>query len=138
MNEARIRESFARQAFMGTIGASLGRIAPGEVEVVLPVQGALLQQNGFVHAGATAAIADSACGYAAMTLMPEGADVLSVEFKVNLLTPAVGTTVVARARGSRAGRTISVCRATVFAVDALGGEKPVLEMQGTMMTVPLP
>lgn len=138
MNEARIRESFARQAFMGTIGAALGRIAPGAVDITLPVQGALLQQNGFVHAGATASIADSACGYAAMTLMPEGADVLSVEFKVNLLTPAVGTTLVARAQVIRSGRTISVCRATVFAVDAHGGEKPVLEMQGTMMTVPLP
>ena len=138
MNETRIRASFSRQAFMGTLGASLGRMAPGEVEILLPIQGALLQQNGFVHAGVSTAIADSACGYAALSLMPDDADVLSVEFKVNLLSPAVGSSLVARGQVIRAGRTLSVCRATVFGVSAGGDEKPVLEMQGTMMTVPLP
>jgi uncharacterized protein (TIGR00369 family) len=135
---ARIRENFARQAFMATLGASLTRVAPGEVEISLPVREALSQQQGFLHAGVTATIADSACGYAALTLMPEGRDVVSVEFKVNLLAPATGDRVVARAHVIRAGRTLTVCRATVFAVAGDGAEKPVLEMQGTMMAVPLP
>lgn len=134
----RIAASFASQTFMATIGASLTRVEPGEVEITLPMQAALTQQNGFLHAGVTAAIADSACGYAAMSLMPEGKGVLSVEFKVNLLAPATGASVVARANVIRSGRTITVCRATVYAVSADGAEKPVLEMQGTMMAVPLP
>ena len=136
--ETRVRESFAKQAFMTLLGAQLTRVAPGEVDVELQFRDDLVQQHGYLHAGVTTAIADSACGYAAMTLMPEGRDVLSVEFKVNLLAPATGAAVVARASVLRAGRTITVCRATVFAVGTDGSEKPVLEMQGTMMSVPLP
>ncbi len=134
----RIRASFARQRFMATLGAELGRVAPGEVEISLAVRPDLTQQNGFLHAGVTAAIADSACGYAALSMMPEDSDVLSVEFKVNMLAPAAGVRAVARATVLRAGRTITVCRATVFAVSDAGVEKPVLEMQGTMMRVALP
>ena len=117
---ARIQENFARQAFMATLGATLTRVAPGEVEIAVPSRHALTQQNGFLHAGVTASIADSACGYAALSVMPEGRDVLSVEFKVNLLAPAAGTGAVARAQVIRAGRSITVCRATVFAVDVDG------------------
>lgn len=80
--EARVRESFARQAAMATIGAELARVAPGEVEIRLPYREDLTQQHGFLHAGIVAAVADSACGYAALTLMPPGAGVVSVEFKV--------------------------------------------------------
>ena len=107
----RVRTSFDRQRFMGTLGARLGRVAPGEVDIELPVRDALSQQHGFVHAGALASVLDSAAGYAAFTLMPPGAAVLSIAFTINLLDPARGATIVARGRVVRAGRTISVCRA---------------------------
>ena len=131
---ARVRDSFAKQRVMSTIGARVTHVAPGEVDVELPTREDLAQQNGFVHAGIIATIADSACGYAAYTLMPAAADVLSIEFKLNLLAPAVGATIVARARVLRAGRTITVCRADVHAVND-GAEKLVATMVGTMMTV---
>ena len=86
--ESRVRASFARQTFMATIGARLARVAPGEVDIELDVRDDLVQQHGFLHAGVLASAADSACGYAALSLMPPGAAVLSVEFKVNLLAPA--------------------------------------------------
>jgi uncharacterized protein (TIGR00369 family) len=101
--ESRIRASFARQAVMATLGATLGRIAPGEVEIALASRPELAQQHGFVHAGVLATILDSACGYAAYSLMPADAAVLSVEFKINLLAPAVGERFVARARVLRPG-----------------------------------
>src|SRR5690349_16221509 len=114
--EARVRRSFAAQRVMETIGARLARVAPGEVDIELSFRDDLTQQNGFLHAGIVSTILDSACGYAAFTLMPADAQVLSIEFKVNLLAPAVGERVVARARVVRAGRTISVCTADAFAL----------------------
>ncbi len=132
--EERVRESFARQAIMGTIGARLVRVAPGEADIELPFRADLAQQHGFVHAGIVAAIADSACGYAAYSLMPAGAAVLSVEFKVNLLAPARGERLLARARVLRAGRNITACLAEVHARHA-GAETLVAAMLGTMMTV---
>ena len=129
---ASVRESFARQQVMSTLGASLTHIAPGEVDVEIPIRHDFTQQNGFLHAGILATVADSACGYAAYTLMPAGSDVLSVEFKVNLLAPAVGESVIARARVLRAGRTITVCRADVHA-RTTAGEKLIATMLGTMM-----
>ena len=130
----RVRTSFDQQVFMGTLGARLGRVAPGEVDIELPVRDALVQQHGFVHAGALASVLDSAAGYAAFTLMPAGAAVLSIEFKVNLLEPARGATIVARGRVVRAGRTISVCRADAVALDG-GRETLVATLTGTMMCV---
>ncbi len=123
-------ESFQRQPFMTAIGARLVRVLPGEVEVELPFSEAISQQSGVVHAGALAAIADSACGYAALTLMPAGSDVVSVEFKVNLLAPAAGERFVAHARVVRAGRTLTVCTADVTAYPAVA---TVATMLGTMM-----
>ena len=123
-----MRESFARQAFMTTIGAQLGRLAPGEVEVVLPFRADLLQQSGTLHAGVLAAIADSACGYAALSLMPEGANVLSVEFKLNLLAPASAATFAAQARVVRAGRTL-----TVVTCDVTAAQNVVATMLATMI-----
>jgi len=132
--ESRVRHSFAEQRAMALIGASLGIVAPGEVDVILPFRDDLTQQDGFLHAGVVAAIADSACGYAAHSLMPAAARVLSIEFKLNLLAPAVGERLEARGRVIRAGRTITVCRADVMAV--IGAtEKLVATMTGTMMTV---
>jgi uncharacterized protein (TIGR00369 family) len=131
--EQRVRHSFAEQRAMALIGASLGMVAPGAVDVVLPFRDDLTQQDGFLHAGIIAAVADSACGYAAHSLMPAAARVLSIEFKLNLLAPAVGERLEARGRVIRAGRTITVCRADVVAVTG-ATEKLVATMTGTMMT----
>jgi uncharacterized protein (TIGR00369 family) len=131
--EARVRDSFARQTFMATLGAVLARVAPGEVTIALPVREALAQQHGSVHAGAIASVLDSAAGYAALSLMPAGAAVLSVEFKLNLLEPAVGERIEARGRVIRSGRTLSVCTAEAWAIDAAGVQKLVALLQGTMM-----
>src|SRR5262245_66627664 len=106
--EQAVRKSFAAQQLMATIGARLTLVAPGEIEIRVPFRSDLTQQHGFLHAGIVAAALDSACGYAAFTLMPEGAGVLSVEFKTNLLAPARGEELIARARVVRAGRTITV------------------------------
>jgi uncharacterized protein (TIGR00369 family) len=130
--ETRVRESFARQTVMTTIGARLARVAPGEVEIELPYRADLAQQNGFVHAGIVTTIADSACGYAAYSLMPAASDVLSVEFKVNLMAPAAGERLVARARVLRPGRTLTVCQSDVFAVRS-GEETQVATLLGTMI-----
>ena len=107
--EARVRESFVRQKVMGLIGARLGRIDPGRVEIALPFRDDLTQQHGFFHAGVVGTIADSAGGYAAFTLMPAGSSVMSVEYKINLLAPADGEHLLASGQVVRAGRTLTVC-----------------------------
>jgi uncharacterized protein (TIGR00369 family) len=132
--EARVRASFAKQQYMATIGAEVAEVAAGRVALRMKVRDSLLQQHGFVHAGALASLADSACGYAALSLMPADAAVLSVEFKVNMLSPAKGDAVIARAEVIRPGKTIMVCRADVFSVNG-SEEKLVAAMQGTMMVV---
>ncbi|HEX6041436.1 PaaI family thioesterase [Longimicrobium sp.] len=132
--ESRTRASFAKQAAMATIGARLARVAPGEVHIDLPFREDLTQQHGFIHAGILATVLDSACGYAAFTLMPADAGVLSIEFKVNLLAPAHGDVIRVRSRVVRAGRTISVCTADAFAARD-GQERHVTTMTATMMTV---
>lgn len=132
--ESRVRASFDRQTFMATIGARIVHVAPGEVDLELAVRNDLVQQHGFLHAGVLAAAADSACGYAALSLMPPGAAVLSVEFKVNLLAPAAGDRIVARGRVIRAGKTVTVCWGDVTAYTG-DTEKTVATLVGTMMTV---
>lgn len=117
---------------MTLLGAELARVAPGEVDVELPFRGDLSQQNGLLHAGVVTTIADVACGYSALTLMPAGSDVISIEFKMNLLAPGRGDRFVARAKVIRAGRTITVCRADVFAI-AGGYETLIATMLATMM-----
>ena len=126
--EAAVRGSFVRQQFMATLGARLGRISPGRVEIELPFSPALGQQHGYLHAGALATVADSACGYAALTLCEPGLEVLSVEFKLNLLAPALAPRFLAAGEVVRSGRTLSVCRADVF---GLGGESR--ELVATML-----
>ena len=130
----RIRESFARQRVMHLIGASLRRVEPGAIDIELPYRDDLTQQNGYLHAGVLTTIADSACGYAAYTLMPAGVDVVSVEFKVNLLRPAVGEIFLAEARVVKAGRTLTVVRCDVHAPSD-GETKLVATMLGTMMRI---
>ena len=124
----RVSRSFARQTLMRTIGATLAHVGEGEVDIELPFRSDLAQQNGLLHAGIITTIADTACGYAALTLMPPDSDVLSVEFKLNLLSPVRGDRVIARARVIRSGKTITVCRADVFS-----GETLVATMLATMM-----
>jgi uncharacterized protein (TIGR00369 family) len=132
--EDRVRASFGRQQAMTTIGATIARVAPGEADIELPFDLGLTQQHGFIHAGVVATIADSACGYAAFSLMPADAGVLTVEYKINLLAPAAGERFVAAGRVLRAGRTITVCRADVTAVSA-GSTRLVATMLATIMTI---
>jgi uncharacterized protein (TIGR00369 family) len=112
---ARVRDSFARQGAMATIGAELAEIAAGRVAIGLRIEPHLSQQNGFLHAGVVVATLDSACGYAALTLMPADSEVLSVEFKVNLLAPASGESLLAEGEVVRAGRTLTICRGDAYA-----------------------
>ena len=129
----RVHRSFARQPFMGLLGAALHRVEPGFVEIVLPLREALCQHHGYAHAGATFTIADNAGGYAAQTLMAAGDGVLTVELKINLLSPGRGERLIARGRVERAGRRLTVCRSEVVAVDAHGAETPVAVTLGTFM-----
>jgi uncharacterized protein (TIGR00369 family) len=131
-----IRASFAKQTIMGLIGGELTLVEPGVVEITLPYRADLTQQHGYVHAGVITTIADSACGYAAYTLMPPGSDVLAVEFKVNLLRPAKGEMFVARAEVIKPGKTLTVVRADVIATQGTGKPTLVTTMLGTMMRLP--
>ncbi|MDO5629730.1 MAG: PaaI family thioesterase [Mobilicoccus sp.] len=130
--DTRIRDSFARQGLMAHLGAELTHVADGEVTIELPFRDELTQQHGFFHAGSTTSICDSACGYAALTTMPPGAEVLSIEFKINLMAPAAGARLIARGTVVRAGRTIVVCQGDVYAVKD-GVEKHCAAMIATMM-----
>jgi uncharacterized protein (TIGR00369 family) len=125
--ERRVRDSFARQALMRTIGAELVRVEPGRVEIGLPYRDDLTQQHGYLHAGITSTVADSAGGYAGYSLFPAGSSVLTVEFKINLLAPAAGERFVAVGEVVRPGRTLTICR---LEVSALKGEQRTLIAMG--------
>ena len=129
---ARVRASFARQGAMATLGAELADIVSGRVEIALPIEPHLSQQDGFLHAGVVVAVLDSACGYAALTVMPGDAEVLTVELKVNLLAPADGDRLVAEGQVIRAGNTLTVCRGDAHAEQA-GGRVHVATMLATMV-----
>jgi uncharacterized protein (TIGR00369 family) len=131
---AAVAASFARQGVMGLIGATLGHVGPGVVEIALAPRPDLSQQHGFVHAGVVATILDSACGYAALTLAATGAQVLTVEYKVNFLSPADGELLLARGEVKRAGRTVTVCSGDVLALRD-GERKPVATMLATIMVI---
>ncbi len=136
--EARVRDSFDRQGLMRTLGATLEGVSSGAVEIALAPGPAVSQQHGFVHAGAVSAIADSAAGYAALTLMPPGAGVLTAEFKINLLAPAAGRRILARGRVVKAGRTLTLAQADVFAETVSDGEvreRLVAVLTATLMAV---
>ena len=132
----RTRDSFARQQAMATLGAELRDVAAGRVVIAMVHREALTQQHGFIHAGMLAAAIDSACGYAAFTLMPPDAAVLTIEFKINLMAPARGPQFRIEGEVIKAGRTISVVEGRAFehAVDG-SGEKLVATMTATIMTV---
>jgi len=131
---ARVAASFGKQGLMLTLGAALGEVAPGAVEISLSPAPGVTQQHGFVHAGAVAAIADTAAGYAALTLMPPGRGVLTAEFKINLVAPAVGDVIVARGRVVKAGRTLTLAQAEVFALTN-GAERLVAMLTATLMAI---
>jgi uncharacterized protein (TIGR00369 family) len=132
--QKRIRASFDRQGLMSHLGALLSHIAPGRVHIVLPSRPEVTQQHGYFHAGATSAIADSAGGYAAFTLFPENAEVLTVEYKINLLSPAVGDHIEAIGTVLKPGRTLTVCQLEVFGVQD-GRKKLVANGQQTLIRV---
>jgi len=128
---ARIRASFARQKAMALIGASLTRVAPGSVEIALPFRDDLTQQKGFIHGGIIGMIADTACGYAAFSLMPAECSLVTVEYKLNILSPATSS-LVARGEVVKAGRTLTIARGEVYAQDG----RHVATMQQTLMMLP--
>jgi uncharacterized protein (TIGR00369 family) len=125
---ARVRDSFGRQKAMGLIGASLTVVEPGYVEVALPWREDLTQQKGYVHGGILGMIADTACGYAAFSLMPAGCSLVTVEYKINILNPGRGS-LVAKGQVVKPGRTLTVARAEVYSEDG----KHVASMQQTLM-----
>lgn len=131
---ARVRASFARQTVMATLGIELAAIEAGVVELRMPFAAQFTQQHGFIHAGIIATALDTACGYAAFSLMPPDAAVLTVEFKVNLLAPAKGEAFRFRAQVLKPGRTLTVCEAQAFALQP-AGEKLIASMTGTLMAV---
>ncbi len=133
-HEERVRASFARQGLMRTLGATLVSVGHGVVEISIKPTAAVSQQHGFVHAGAVSAIADTAAGYAALTMMPPGRGVLTAEFKINLLAPAMGDLILARGRVVKAGRTLTLAQAEVFAVSG-GVDKLVAFLTATLMAV---
>ncbi|OHC66707.1 MAG: thioesterase [Rhodocyclales bacterium RIFCSPLOWO2_02_FULL_63_24] len=132
--DATVRGSFARQQVMHLIGAEMGPLTPGHCEIRLPFRDDLTQQNGFFHAGITSTIVDSAGGYAGYTLMPPGSDVLTVEFKLNLLAPADGEYLVAEGQVLKSGRNLVITRGEVYAIKN-GKATHCATMQQTLMTM---
>ncbi len=132
--EQRIRSSFAKQGHMTALAATIGPISRGSVEIALRPSAATSQQHGFVHGGIVSAIADTAAGYAALSVMPPGTGVLTVEFKINFVAPATGDRIIARGRVVKAGRTLVLTQTDVFAETA-GKEKLIALLTGTMMVV---
>ncbi|MEB5966070.1 PaaI family thioesterase [Comamonas testosteroni] len=130
----RVKQSFARQGAMATIGAELTLVEPGAVDICLDWAAGLTQQHGFLHAGMVSTALDSACGYAGLTLMPMDAAVLTIEFKINLLAPAKGQRFRMEGRVIKPGRTITVSEGKAFAIDQ-GKEKLVATMSCTLMCV---
>ena len=128
---SRVRESFGRQKAMALIGARLGAVAPGAVEIALPFREDLTQQKGFVHGGIIGMIADTACGYAAYSLMPADSSLVTVEYKINILAPATNS-LTAHGEVVKPGRTLTIARAEVYAEDG----KHIATMQQTLMMLP--
>lgn len=134
--QQRIANSFAAQGLMRTLGAELALVAEGEVQISMPFASTLSQQQGFVHAGAITSIVDSACGYAALTRAPAACEVVTAEFKINFLRPAIGQRFLAIGRVQSAGKTLSVCTGEVRAFsDASAADKVIALMQATVAVV---
>jgi uncharacterized protein (TIGR00369 family) len=132
--ESRVRSSFEKQGVMKTIGGILVKVIPGEVHIEFSFHESLTQQHGYIHAGVITAVVDSACGYAAYTLMPAGSEVLTIEYKVNFMSPAKGQRFLGIGKVLKPGRNITVCTGESLAIDE-GTEKVVASMLATMITV---
>lgn len=132
--EKRCRDSFARQRALQTMGAAMSVVRLGEVELTMPFSESLTQQHGFIHAGVISTLADTACGFAALSLMPADAAVLTTEFKINLLSPAKGERFIAQGRVVRPGRKLMVCLGDVFAEEG-GRRKHVALITASMMVM---
>ena len=130
----RVRASFARQGAMALMGAELIAIEPGFCAIALKPRPEVSQQHGFVHAGALSAIADSAAGYAALSMMPMDRGVLTTEFKINLLAPATGERIIARGKVVKAGRTLTLAQTEVFS-ESEGKEQLIALLTATLMTI---
>jgi uncharacterized protein (TIGR00369 family) len=133
--EERVRSSFARQAAMETIGAELTSVTPGIIEIEMPYSTALTQQHGYLHAGIISTALDSACGYAAFSLMPPDAAVLTIEFKLNMLSPGRGDRFLFRGSVTKPGRTIIVADGQAYAYAPDGEARLIATMTATMMTI---
>lgn len=134
--QERIAVSFKTQGLMTTLDASLTHVTEGEVHITLPFSSSLSQQHGYMHAGAITSIVDSACGYAALTKAPAGYDVVTAEFKINLLRPALGNRFLAIGKVQSAGKLLTVCTGEVRAFTGDGAAyKVVALMQATIVTV---
>jgi uncharacterized protein (TIGR00369 family) len=131
----RVRDSFDRQGLMKHLGAHITQLRSGQVEIRVPYRNELTQQHNYFHAGVSGAIADSACGYAAYTLMPMDSSVLTVEYKINLLAPAAGEELIARARVVRSGKTLKICSADVYVRNGVA-ETHCATMLATIMCLP--
>jgi uncharacterized protein (TIGR00369 family) len=132
--DRRVRTSFAKQGLMRTLGAELGKVTSGQVEIVLVPKPEISQQHGFVHAGAVSAIADSAAGYAALSMLPMDRGLLTTEFKINLLAPATGERIIARGKVVKAGRTLTLAQTEVFA-EKEGREQLIALLTATFMAI---
>ena len=133
--DRRVRASFARQQVMATLGIEISRLSPGEIELTMPYAAAHTQQHGFVHAGIIATALDSACGYAAFSLMTANAEVLTVEFKISLLAPARGHRFVFQAQVVKPGKTLTFCQARALAKDGNAEPRLVASMAATLMAI---
>lgn len=133
--DCRVRASFGRQQVMATLGIEISRLSPGEIEMTMPYAAAYTQQHGFVHAGIVATALDSACGYAAFSLMPANAGVLTVEFKTSLLAPARGQRFIVQAQVVKAGKTLTFCEARAFAEEGAAEPRLVASMAATLMAI---
>ena len=131
----RVRASFARQQVMHTLAVEMVRIVPGEIELAMPYAPGFTQQHGYIHAGIISTVLDSACGYAAFSLMPAEAAVLTVEFKINLVAPAKGDRFTFSARVVKPGKTLTVCEGRAYASDGDGEQRLIATMTGTLMAL---
>jgi len=134
--EAFVRDSFAAQSFMTTLGADLAEVSPGFTRIVYHRKDGLNQQHGFLHAGVATSIADSACGYAAISIVPEGCDALTIEFKTNFLRPAAGNAFEAIGKVVKAGSQIMVCHGEVWEREP--SNRLIATMSATMMVMEQP
>jgi uncharacterized protein (TIGR00369 family) len=133
--DARVRASFALQRVMATLGIEISQLSPGAIELTMPYSAAYTQQHGFMHAGIVSTALDSACGYAAYSLMPANAGILTVEFKTSLLAPAQGQRFIFQAHVVKPGKTLTFCEATALAQDGDAEPRPVASMTATLMAI---